>query len=107
MINDFANNFTDILRVKGITQKQIAQLLNVRPSTVNQWTKGKREPELDLLLRICYHLETTPDELLGYTKVQNLLEIEQTYLNVIQDFDNKSKEEQNAIITTWWNTLNK
>ncbi len=73
MINFFAENLGDLLRVKGLSQKKLAEGLNVRSSTVNQWIKGKREPEYDLLLRICIFLDIEPNELLGYKKVKNNL----------------------------------
>lgn len=66
MINNFASNFTDLLRIKNVSQTHIAEKLQVRPNTVNQWAKGKREPDLDNLLLISYILDTTPSELLGY-----------------------------------------
>lgn len=66
MINKFAENFTDLLRISGYTQKAFAEKMKVRTSTVNQWAKGKREPEIDNILIICYLLNTTPNELIGY-----------------------------------------
>ena len=73
-MNEFSKNFSDLLRIRTLTQKQLAEKLNVRPSTVNQWAKGKREPTFDNLLKICLFLDTSPSELLGYQKfkMQNL-----------------------------------
>ena len=64
----FAENFSELLRVKGISQKQLAEFLGVRPSTVNQWAKGKREPSFYDLLCICALLDIDVKELLGYTE---------------------------------------
>ena len=76
-MNNFARNFSDLLRIRGVTQKQIADRLGVQPSTVNQWAKGKREPELDKLCFISYLLDTTPTELLGYNR--NTFKVVLTY----------------------------
>ena len=65
MNNYFANNFSEILRLKGISQKQFAEFLDVRPSTVNQWVKGKREPSFRDLVKICTLLEVDFNELMG------------------------------------------
>ena len=65
-LNRFAKNLEDILRIKNITQKELAEQIGVRPSTINQWVKGKREPEFDNLIKICYYLEIEPTEILGY-----------------------------------------
>ncbi|MBQ8229974.1 MAG: helix-turn-helix transcriptional regulator [Clostridia bacterium] len=69
-MNYFAENLTDLLRIRNITQKGLAEKLGVLPSTVNQWTKGKREPEYDMLIKICCLLDTEPTELLGYYKAK-------------------------------------
>lgn len=73
MVNGFAENLTDILRIKGITQKEFADKLGLGTSTVNQWARGKREPTYDMLIRICCILDITPNELLGYQKAKETL----------------------------------
>jgi transcriptional regulator with XRE-family HTH domain len=71
MINCFAEHLKDLLRIKGFSQKRLAENLNVQSSTVNQWVNGKREPEFDVLLKICVFLDVEPNELLGYKKAKN------------------------------------
>ena len=73
MINYFAEHLKDLLRIKGLSQKSLAEKLNVQCSTVNQWVNGKREPEFDLLIKICIFLNIEPNELLGYNKAKNTL----------------------------------
>lgn len=72
LMNYFAENLTDVLRIKKVSQKQLADLLGVKPNTVNQWVKGKREPTYDLLIKLCILLDTEPTEILGYQKVKML-----------------------------------
>ena len=50
-LNYFAENFMDLLRVKG-----------------------KREPDFDTLLKICFCLDVDPAEILGYQKAKSILE---------------------------------
>lgn len=69
-MNYFAENLTDLLRIRNITQKALAEKLGVLLSTVNQWTKGKRESEYDMLIKVCFLLDTEPTELLGYYKAK-------------------------------------
>ncbi len=73
MINFFAEHLADLLRIKGLSQKKLAEELKVQSSTVNQWVRGKREPNYDLLLRICVFLDVEPNDLLGYKKAKNNL----------------------------------
>jgi transcriptional regulator with XRE-family HTH domain len=41
-----------------------ARLLDLSRNTVENWCQGKRIPELDMLLRLCYRLQISLDEVL-------------------------------------------
>lgn len=73
MSHFFAENLADLLRIKGVTQKQLADNLKLRPSTVNQWVNGKREPDFENLIRLCILLDTEPSEILGYEKAKRII----------------------------------
>ncbi len=54
------------LRVKsGFTQAQLADKLNISPSTVGMYEQGRREPDNDTLTKICRELKVSVDYLLG------------------------------------------
>ena len=67
MKTKFAENFTALLKVKGVSQSQFAKLYGVKANTVNQWVNGKREPTFHDLLCICTLLNVEVKELLGFT----------------------------------------
>ena len=67
MNTKFAENFTALLKVKGVSQSQFAKLYGVKANTVNQWANGKREPTFHDLLCICALLNVDVKELLGFT----------------------------------------
>lgn len=69
-MNKFAENFNRILTERNISQTQIAECLRVKPNTVNQWAHGKRDPDFDMLVKICLLLGTTPDVLLGFEEIE-------------------------------------
>ena len=66
MKTKFAENFTALLKVKGVSQSQFAKLYGVKANTVNQWVNGKREPTFHDLLCICTLLNVDLKELLGF-----------------------------------------
>ena len=49
---------------KGLTQKDIAEILKVGSNTVSQWESGRREPSISNLKRIAEICECSLDELL-------------------------------------------
>lgn len=67
MNTKFAENFSALLKIKGVSQSQFAKLYGVKPNTVNQWANGKREPTFHDLLCICTLLNVDLKEILGYT----------------------------------------
>lgn len=55
----------DSRKTKGIMQKTLAEMLNVKPSTVSMWESGKRTPDILTLKRISDALDVPFADLLG------------------------------------------
>ena len=49
---------------KQLTQKQLAEILNVTNSRIANWEAGVNRPDVDLLADICRALKVSPSELL-------------------------------------------
>lgn len=73
MYNQFAKNFTYIMKQRNITQSQLAYALKVRQNTVSQWMSGKREPDYDTLIKICIVFNFSPNDMLSYAPVKERL----------------------------------
>ena len=62
--------FGEILRVliaeRDITQKELAQQLNIAPSTMGSYVQGAREPDFETLRQIAKYFGVTTDYLLDY-----------------------------------------
>ena len=65
---------------KKMTQKELAQLLNVKQTAVSYWETGKREPDLDTIKAICTIFEVTYNKLLD-DNWENYIE------EVLEDFN--------------------
>ena len=48
-------------KIKGMTQKQLADLLNVSYQAVSRWEQGISLPSVDMIYDIAQTLETTVD----------------------------------------------
>ena len=49
---------------KGLTQKQLAELVGVSSSTINRIETGNQIPKVDILLKLAEILEVSVEELL-------------------------------------------
>ncbi|MCM1438626.1 MAG: helix-turn-helix domain-containing protein [Roseburia sp.] len=50
---------------KGWTQKQLASAINTTDDSVYSWEKGRSQPSIELICRLCEVLEVSADYLLG------------------------------------------
>ncbi len=55
-----------LMKLKGITQKELAARAGVPPQRMNDFLKGRRPMRAALLPRICDALNCEPNELLGW-----------------------------------------
>lgn len=64
------------LKEKGITQKAVAEVVNVTPSTVNTWIKTNSESiPSAYIMPICRLLGMSPEELLEGAPHQDVVEV--------------------------------
>ena len=54
-----------VLKQKNMTQKQLAEILNVSASTISSYCTGRTEPSFDNLLIICRTFKKRANYMLG------------------------------------------
>jgi len=52
------------LDLRGVEIKELAERMNVKPSTIYKWLEGRRIPSIDNLVALSYYLETPMDSLI-------------------------------------------
>lgn len=61
------NRIKDLRLEKGLTQKQVAEQLNITTRAYSYYETGTREPSFDVLRRICDFFDVTADYIIGRT----------------------------------------
>ena len=61
----FCERFSLELKSNGVSQKELAQKLNVDPSNITNWKKGLNFPSLEIFYQLCQVLDVSADYLLG------------------------------------------
>lgn len=87
----FGQNLKGLRQNLGLTQAQLADRLKISASTVGMYEQGRREPDNEMLLRICKVLNTSTDYLLGISKYSMFSKREVD--DVIKEFTKFIKEE--------------
>lgn len=67
----FPDNLKTIRKARGLTMKQLADLIGLTESSISQYEAGRRQPDNEGLLRLAEALDTTVGELLGETKKES------------------------------------
>ncbi|MBQ2346941.1 MAG: helix-turn-helix transcriptional regulator [Clostridia bacterium] len=67
----FGKQLKELRTEKGYTQRTLAEKLGISPSAVGMYEQGRREPDNEMLSKLCYILETTTDNLLGIEQPKN------------------------------------
>lgn len=55
--------------LQNLTQKELAELLDVNPKTVSKWERGVNAPDIAVLSDLAKHLNITIEELLAGHKI--------------------------------------
>lgn len=78
---------------KGLTQEQLAEMVNVSRRSVSRWETGSNLPDLDVLMELADYYEVELRELLdGERKSEEMnVEVQETALKVA-DYSNAEKQ---------------
>lgn len=68
---NIAQRIKDLRLSKHLTQKELAQLLNVKPTTISGWELGRNEPSIDTLKDLAHIFNVSVDYMAGDTENQN------------------------------------
>lgn len=60
----------DLMKARGMTQKEFAKATGIAESTISDWKRKKTNPVSEKILTICQILQVTPYELLSGTDGQ-------------------------------------
>lgn len=66
--NNLAEKIAKLRKEKGLTQSQLAEMINVSNKTISRWETGEGYPEITLLMPLAKALGVTTDYLLGITQ---------------------------------------
>ena len=72
---DIGFQLNDLLKQKGLTQKQLAKDLNISATTLNGYMKSRRRPDANTVIRLASYFHTTIDYLYGVTSIQEPLSV--------------------------------
>lgn len=61
----FGKRLDIALELRGVTQKELASLINTTEDTISRYVKGERMPKADVFMQICDALNVETGFLMG------------------------------------------
>jgi DNA-binding XRE family transcriptional regulator len=61
----FRERLRELRIEKGLKQSELGTALNTTDDTIYSWEKGRSEPSIEMIVKICAFFEVTADYLLG------------------------------------------
>ena len=83
----FGDNLRRLLEDRGITQKKMAQDLNIAASTLGNYVRGLREPDFETFDRIAAYFNVSANYLLDYHCESGMSPIEEELLTVFRNLN--------------------
>ena|SRR3990172_2478172 len=96
-----AQRVARIRKERGITQKELARLLNVAQSNISDFERGALRLHGELIIQLAKILGVSADELLGLEETKDAGTIKnRRLLRRVQQIDKLSKRDQEALLRT-------
>ena len=61
----FSERIAEAIKSSGLSQKEIAEKLNISESNITNWKNGENLPSVEVLFNLCKLLNESADYLLG------------------------------------------
>ena len=83
---------------KNLTQREVAEKLNISEKTVSKWETGNGLPEVSLMLPLCELLQISVNELLSGERLDEKRYVEKAEQNIISLMDEKAQAKKKIIL---------
>ena len=88
-----------IRKDKNLTQREVAEKLNISEKTVSKWETGNGLPEVGLMLPLCELLEISVNELLSGERLDEKKYFEKAEQNIMSLIQEKAEAKKKLIIS--------
>lgn len=77
----FANRLRKLRNEEILTQRELAELMNLSGATIAMYETGKRSPDRETIIRLAKMFQVSVDYLLGVTDIRNCSDTPKSYLS--------------------------
>ena len=99
-MSKLTDNIKTFRLLSGMTQRQLAQILECSPSTLCNWENGNACPPGDSIYKLCEVFKTNPNTLFGFEPIEELEKLEidrETSTKQLEEIKKQMVELENRI----------
>ncbi|GAV22664.1 helix-turn-helix domain-containing protein [Carboxydothermus pertinax] len=89
-----AERLVELRQSRGLTQKELADFLNISRSALSLYETGKREPDYETLLKLANFFEVNVDYLLGRTNIPDPIPFQKEHHQIEAALRDDSEDEE-------------
>lgn len=82
----------ELLYLHNMTQKQLANALDLSPSALGNYIQGSREPDYETLIRMADYFHVTTDFLLNYSQQTGHSHEEELLIHIFRSLTSEQQE---------------
>ena len=87
----FGNNLRTLIEERNMTQKELAQQMNIAPSTIGSYVQNTREPDFATLKLLAGYFDVSIDYLLDYSSGETENHQEDEMLRIFRSLTEEQK----------------
>lgn len=87
----FSNKLRNLIEERNLTQKKVANDLNIAPSTMGGYVQGSSEPDFETLKRIAEYFNVSADYLLSMKSINCSSSYEDELIRVFRSLTNEQQ----------------
>ncbi len=87
-----SENIRIMRMMRGLSQKQLGDLLHKSANAVSNWEKGTTSPDVDTLESLCKTLKVNPNQIYGWDSCQELDDFIASQHNMLKDIDELKRQ---------------
>lgn len=96
---------SDLRKEKGLTQKELAERLQVSDKTISKWETGRGIPDTSIMNELCINLNININELLSGEKISGDTYCGKAEKNMVDLLKNKENKKENILWTVIGNSI--
>ena len=89
---NLGENLRRLIEINGITQKELANRMNIAPSTMGCYVQNTREPDYETLKKLADYFGVSTDFLLGHLTTPTNTQLETYLLHIFRAMNDEQQK---------------